>query len=440
MAVFTISVKQKGVNVSDKFRWCLDEPSNGAERDGNLIEKEGIRIKGWLLKKLDTEASLVLLDGCEIVPLVLNTERPDVIKKVAVVERNFQQKLLCGFDHTLIPKSSNISIALIHDSHFHVIYELCIEGVFKILQGNDKWLYLDNDTNKSVEQFTGKTKLSWTEKKNWADYANAFSSLALSRAGRSAFLIAPSKEFVVEEQYPFKKSKHTPLDQLTKLVDDSFSLITPINALKHFEERTFRVCDTHWSCHGARVATMEVAKKLGLDCTPIENLFKKDVYVERVMAGDLGSKIYPTQRHAEDFLTTFNYNRVVVYDNNLPNFGRAFILNNPDALNEQTLLVFGSSSVYSMFNYLARIFKTVVFFHTAGNIDKELVEKIAPDYLLAQSNARFVVKAPSFDIKISDYVSDKRKRLVSAPSVTSRECSPQCEELKALIMCFESTP
>ena len=241
--------------------------------------------------------------------------------------------------------------------------------------------------------------------------------MPLSQAGKSAFLIAPSKEFVVEEHYPFKKSKHTPLDQLTKLVDDSFSLVTPIDALKHFEERTFRVCDTHWSCHGARVATMEVAKKLGLDCAPIENLFKNDIYVERVMAGDLGSKIYPTQRHAEDFLTTFNYNRVVVYDNNLPNFGRAFILDNPDALNEQTLLVFGSSSVYSMFNYLARIFRTVVFFHTAGNIDKELVDKIAPNFLLAQSNARFVVKAPSFDIKISDYIKDKKRRLTHLPDV-----------------------
>ena len=322
-----------------------------------------------------------------------------------------------GFDHTLIPKSSNIAIAIVHNSHFHVIYELSIEGVFKILEGEDNWLYLDNDTNKSVEQFTGKTKLSWAEKKNWADYANTFSTLPLSQAGKSAFLIAPSKEFVVEEHYPFKKSKHTPLDQLTKLVDDSFSLVTPIDALKHFEERTFRVCDTHWSCHGARVATMEVAKKLGLDCTSIENLFENDIYVERVMAGDLGSKIYPTQRHAEDFLTTFNYNRVVVYDNNLPNFGRAFILDNPDALNEQTLLVFGSSSVYSMFNYLARIFRTVVFFHTAGNIDKELVDKIAPDFLLAQSNARFVVKAPSFDIKISDYIKDKKRRLTHLPDV-----------------------
>ena len=417
MAVFTISVKQMGVDVGDKFKWCLDEPSSGAEHEGNLIEKEGIRIKGWLLKKLEAEATLVLLDGCEIVPLVINTERPDVIEKVATKEANFQQEVLCGFDHTLVPKSSNVAIAIVHDSYFHMIYELCIEGVFKILEGEQKWLFLDNDTNNSVEQFTGKAKLSWKEKKNWTDYASTFSSLTLSQAGRSAFLIAPSKEFVVDEHYPFKKSKHTPLDQLTKLVDDSFSLVTPINALKQFEERTFRVCDTHWSCHGARVATMEVAKKLGLDCAPTEDIFKKDVYVERVMAGDLGSKIYPTQRHTEDFLTTFNYNRVVVYDNNLPNFGRAFILDNPSALNKQTLLVFGSSSVYSMFNYLARIFRTVVFFHTAGNIDKELVEKIAPDYLLAQSNARFVVKAPSFDIKISEYIEDKKRRLTNIPDV-----------------------
>lgn len=417
MAVFTISVKQAGIDVSDKFRWCLDEPSNGDQHEGNTIEKEGIRVKGWFLKKIDVEASLVLLDGHEVLPLLLKTERPDVIEKVATTESNFQQDVFCGFDHTLAPKSSSISIAIIHDSHLHVIYELCIEGVFKILEGEDKWLYLDNDTNNSVEQFTGKAKLSWTEKKNWADYANTFSSLALSQAGKSAFLIAPSKEFVVEEHYPFKKSKHTPLDQLNKLVDDSFSLITPISALKHFEERTFRVCDTHWSCHGARVATMEVAKKLGLDCAPIENIFNKDVYVKRIMAGDLGSKIYPIQRHPEDFLTTFNYNRVVVYDNNLPNFGRAFILDNPDALNDGTLLVFGSSSVYSMFNYLARIFRTVVFFHTAGNIDKELVGKIAPDYLLAQSNARFVVKAPSFDIKISDYIAEKMRRLGYVPDM-----------------------
>jgi hypothetical protein len=417
MAVFTISVKPMGVDLSDKFKWCLDEPRDDDKHEGNHLEKDGFRVKGWFIKKIDTEANLVLLHGQDIVPLILNSDRPDVIAKVATAETNFQKETRCGFDHTLVPKSANLAIAIVHDSCFSVIYELAIDGVFKILEGNQKWLFLDNDTNNSVEQFTGKTKLSCKEKKNWVDYAETFSSLALSQAGRSAFLIAPSKEFVVEEHYPFKKSKHTPLDQLTKLVDDSFRLVTPINALKHFEERTFRVCDTHWSCHGAKVATMEVAKKLGLDCAPIENIFVKDVYLERVMAGDLGSKIYPIRRHTEDYLTTFNYNRVVAYDNNLPNFGRAFILDNPHALHQQTLLVFGSSSVYSMFNYLARIFKTIVFFHTAGNIDKALVEKIAPNYLLAQSNARFVVEAPSFAIKISDYIEEKRRKLNHLPEV-----------------------
>lgn len=72
---------------------------------------------------------------------------------------------------------------------------------------------------------------------------------------------------------------------------------------------------------------------------------------------------------------------MVVYDNNLFNFGRVFILDNFDVLNDEILLVFGFFFVYFMFNYLVRIFRIVVFFYIVGNIDKELVGKIVFDYL-----------------------------------------------------------
>lgn len=77
-------------------------------------------------------------------------------------------------------------------------------------------------------------------------------------------------------------------------------------------------------------------------------------------------------------LASFNNARWRVHDTGLPNFGRWMVFEYPRALEQATCLVFGSSSTYSMFSYLCRVFSRLIFVHSAANIDPALIEAVAP--------------------------------------------------------------
>lgn len=108
-------------------------------------------------------------------------------------------------------------------------------------------------------------------------------------------------------------------------------------------------------------------------------------------------------------LSNYNYRKNVLFDNNLPNFGRIIVIYNESAQVSSTLLLFGSSSAYSMFHFISRIFQTVVFVHTAGNVDQNLIREVNPDYFCMQTNARFVVKSPTTNESVKKYIAHKKE-------------------------------
>ena len=55
---------------------------------------------------------------------------------------------------------SDFSIGVIESANFHPLLMGSIEGSLKVLEGKDNWLFLDNDSNQSVEQYTWKLKIS----------------------------------------------------------------------------------------------------------------------------------------------------------------------------------------------------------------------------------------------------------------------------------------
>jgi alginate O-acetyltransferase complex protein AlgJ len=285
-----------------------------------------------------------------------------------------------------------------------------VEGKFQILEGKEGWLFLNNDTNKSIEQYTGKLKLSRTAQTEWKEYLVSLDNFSRSSGTPVCLLVAPSKEMVYEEYYPYSFSKRAPIQKLKELIPNSLSFILPVKELRDLEQRSFRVCDTHWSLHGARLAAQLVASKLSSSNIEEINVFSNDVYQNKVVSGDLGSKLYPPQRHEEDSLTNFNYKQCVVFDNNIDNFGRIIVMHRQHAVFKKTLLVFGSSSSYTMFHYLCRLYSSVVFAHTAGNLDHKIIDVVRPDCICAQTNARFVVKAPKFNDSVVNYIERKKEK------------------------------
>ncbi|MBT3136467.1 hypothetical protein KL866_15435 [Alteromonas sp. ALT199] len=409
MAVYSIITQRVESTNSKAPRWHLDYPCNAQAIEGIELVRDGLLFQGWLLNEEKSLASLVILNGDDVLPVPINRPRPDVISKVLKQDSENHDLLNCGFSEKVKLKHSEFTLGLIRNGTFLELINGSVEGKFQILEGKDGWLFLDNDTNKSIEQYTGKLKLSRTAQKEWKEYLTSLDSFSRTSGTPVCLLVAPSKEMVYEEYYPYRFSKKAPIKTLTGLIPDSLNFIFPIEELRSLEQRSYRVCDTHWTLHGARLAAQLVAGKLSPKNVDEINVFANDVYQNRVVSGDLGSKLYPPQRHEEDSLTNFNYRRCVVFDNNVDNFGRIIVMFHQHAVFDETLLLFGSSSSYTMFHYLCRLYTSVVFVHTAGNVDHKIIDVVKPDCICVQTNARFVVKAPKFNDSVVNYIKQKKE-------------------------------
>ncbi len=409
MAMYSIITQRAEIASSKALRWHLDYPSNEQNVEGGELSSDGLLFQGWLLNEEKSLASLVILNGDDVLPIPINRPRPDVISRVLKQESENHDLLYCGFSEKIRLKHSTFTLGLVKNGVFTELMTGNVEGKFQILEGKEGWLFLDNDTNKSIEQYTGKIKLSRTARNEWKEYLASLANFSRSSGIPVCLLVAPSKEMVYEEYYPYSFSDKAPIKTLEGLIPDSLNFILPIEELRSLEYRSFRVCDTHWTLHGARLAAQLVAGKLSSRSISDLNVFSNDTYQIRKSWGDLGSKVYPPQQHEEDSLTNFNYRRCVIFDNNVDNFGRIIVMYHQHAVFDETLLIFGSSSSYTMFHYLCRLYTSVVFIHTAGNIDHEIMDVVKPDCICVQTNARFVVKAPKFDDSVVNYIVQKRE-------------------------------
>jgi hypothetical protein len=106
-----------------------------------------------------------------------------------------------------------------------------------------------------------------------------------------------------------------------------------------------------------------------------------------------------------------------VFDNQLPNIGRVLVFERADALWPQSLLIFGASSSYPMLKYLKRLFGRIVFVHSAGNVDREVVRHEGPDFLVMQTTARFMIEPPNTGFVLGAAVTSK---MASNPEARAR--------------------
>ncbi len=430
MYSYSIDV-QRTPSADNSLLWHLDYPFKGEIIDSSELIEEGLLVQGWLLSDSKSPISLVILNGVKFIELPISSPRNDVISKVLGDSSENHPQLYCGFSEKVKLRHPVFSIGVVQDGHFTQLLSGSVEGKFQVLKGEGDWLFLDNDTNKSVEQHTGKLKLSRITQLQWKDYLNSLDRYARSNSMSVCLLIAPSKEMVYEKFYPHKLSKDSPVNKLAELVPDTLNFVFPVKDLQNLELRSFRVCDTHWTLHGAKLASQLVTTQLTAKNLNYLQVFEGDKYRARQVSGDLGSKLYPPQFHEEDSLVSFNYRQKVIFDNNIENFGRVICIFNSEALIEKSLLLFGSSSSYTMFHYISRLYRNVTFVHTAGSIDHEVIEFVKPDHMCLQTNARFVVKAPKFNDSITRYIELKKKiGAITAPTIAKalpEECKTYIE-------------
>ncbi|MGQ7242640.1 alginate O-acetyltransferase AlgX-related protein [Salinicola sp. V024] len=275
----------------------------------------------------------------------------------------------------------------------------------KVLIGKNDWLFLRADTNLSLEQHRGNLLLTPAGLQSWRAYFHALEAIAKTHEAECRVLVTPSKETVLEEAYGTPRASRTAIDQILQLA--SSTTLYPVDVLKALGDESFYRTDTHWTHKAAMKTSVELAVSLGIDRKALEKRFEKDRYREVSHKGDLGGKLEPPVLQPVKILKTFSNQRLKVYDNAIPNFGRLAIFDNDDPLDDGVLLLCGASSSAGLFNYLSRIFARVIFVHTAGNLDVTLIEEFKPDFLIMQTTARFAIRPPITDFSFETSLRQK---------------------------------
>lgn len=405
--MYRIELKHLPYECPGLFNWCLDLPSDRSAASLLELTQEGIWFQGWILTRDAEPVRGYLKQNNEYAFFDLNTLRSDVVKTVLHAEPEGHPQHRCGFRQRMTIEHADFTFGVELDGRYIDLISAQIVGTFKVLQGKDGWLFLDNDTNQSVEQFTGKLRLDRPAVAAWDDYLTSSIRVAEQHDIPFALLIAPTKESVYSDKYPYDRAPITAIDEVLNRAGEDYPLVYPTEALRRAPMRSFRITDTHWSVYGACVATKELGQQLDIQRVKLDALYANDSYRLQTLVGDLGNKLFPNQAAEELLLTSFNFRRFIHYDNGLQNFGRILMCVNPAALVDGHCLVFGSSSIYSMLNYLTRLFSTITVIHSAGNIDPAILAAIKPQYLVAQTNARFVIRAPVTHYDLPSVISGK---------------------------------
>lgn len=277
---------------------------------------------------------------------------------------------------------------------------------FNVFIGKQGWLFLDNDTNNSVQQYQGKILLKRAGLRAWKAAGKRLRHMEKAYGLKSAMLIAPSKESVLSEYYPYKKAELRPIEQVLSVLPES-SVAYPVDALRTLSDKSYHRNDTHWTQKGAMQAAVELCCSLGLDRRDVEKVFEKDRYKERELAGDLGIKLNPPHKAMTEILATYAFRKHLLFDNGLANMGRMMATEYDQSLLSSSCLIFGASSSYPMLNYLSRIFRRIVFVHSSGNVDERLVQSVGPQYLVVQTNERYVIRPPSSDYDLRKTIREK---------------------------------
>ena len=400
--------------------WALDFPQAAVSA---RISERGLYLQGWLLANPSvTRGDLIVRvdsdEGEQPRKLLFNNDRPDVIQRVLGETPAAHPRLRCGFIAFLkdIPTRFSLGVTINGDVCWLCEVELHGEPLVlpkaaetQVIRGEDGWLYLDNDTNHSVDQYTGRLLLDDEGLVGWKQYFDDCTTVAKRVGARQAVLIAASKEQVLPEFYPHTKGKVTLHDQVSALHREEHRVLDTAGLLAARPDKTacFIKTDTHWTDRGAMVATLGLLEKLSLDAQAAQAHFAKDAYFTMPFAGDLGVKLSPAASAPTEFLQVPPPASGAAFDNGLPNVGRVLVFENTQALWPFRLVIFGASSSYPMLKYLKRLFTRIVLVHSAGNVDPEIVAHERPDYLVMQTTARFMISPPSHGFRLAEAVAEK---------------------------------
>lgn len=409
---FKSSPIKAGDDGSLEARWWIDTPRNSAYC---AFPHGTIEVSGWVFSTKKT--SVLIRTPSKTYEIELTEERKDVLKKFLTVSSKKPTHSKYGFT-TKIHFEGHLEFGIRQDNCEYWVQEISIITRPKVISGRNNWLFLDNDTNRSVDQFQGNLLLSSEVISNWVKYHDWVSDTASHIKAEWQLLVVPAKEEIFPEYYPFKRGELTPIDQFLQEFKSIKNVSCPINALLDTRELSYYRTDTHWSDYGAYVAAIEILKNFKLDNHII---YLKNTFHTKLSEGDLGSRLTPPHRSVSLFADHAPSSITKIFDSCISNIGRIWIFENLESSSSKKVIIFGDSFSVNLVNQLSCVFRRVVYAHTVASIDQTILDHEQPDFLLLQTNQRFLLKHPETDFSIwntiqsktLEFSDDKRKSIVA---------------------------
>lgn len=268
----------------------------------------------------------------------------------------------------------------------------------KVLIGKNDWLFLQNDTNRVVEQNNGTLKLTEFELRKWLRTLEARFAILRHRGIKYYFLIAPNKESIYPEYLPddYIMSEARLVYQLINACKPMhLPLYFPVDILKLYkaEYQLYPTGNTHWNGIGGFIAyeyLMNIIKKdLNIPILTWEDIG----FVDEETSQDLGNKLNPPRTSIFSWGKVKQPRAQIIYDNQLINSGKIQI-----ALNKNTSLptavVFHDSFIEFLLPFLMESFSKIYLFHTPC-MDFELLNQIKPDIVISEMVERFLIQPPT---------------------------------------------
>jgi hypothetical protein len=267
----------------------------------------------------------------------------------------------------------------------------------KVLAGLDGWLFLTNDSNRVIDQITGRLRLSEEQKASWINClrsrADTFGRLNMP----FITLLVRNKESVYRKYLPPEVVYDDVMfREFTALLSDVNQvgrfIVSPLN-VDACDKRLYSRIDTHWTAFGAAVAFKQILAELGALGLSLPSTYVSRPPERILKSGDLGSKVVPPREDVDWHLSP-SFESYTVFYNGIENNGAIRVLQNDLAPIDMRACIFGNSfSETELLTIFADNFREV-FFLFSPNVDLHLVDRIRPDFVVVQMLERFIPRVP----------------------------------------------
>lgn len=321
--------------------------------------------------------------------------------------RSYEKNNTCYYEFSLNLLNTFKIGYIVEDISIVWLVSFKCNGILSVIKGLESWLFLGNDANKSLDQFTGNTLIQSAEIDHWNLYLNSFSKLS-----NAVLLVPPSKEMVFPEFYPYDRAAICPIDQLSVLIRNNYNInfLYPLDLLKK-DRYSYTKNETHWSYKAAYNVLLEILNKWSLNVHTIDNFFKFSL---RPIIGDLGSKLEnPSYSDYYVISNNFKIDDYLVFTNfKKPQQGHILKYVNNNSLFNKSLIIFGDSFGVYLLEFCVKFFRKVILVRSNATVIYDFLKHEELDFIIAEMTERYVVRSPLFVNRIIDYPPCIRKDLL----------------------------